>query len=121
MNVINKYLSLIGLIIIAMLFTGCAKKETMYYWADYQNNLYSYYQLDKSSFEEQTISIEHIVEKAKSSGKPVPPGLHAHLGLLYANTGQQDKALEQFQIEETLFPESTNFIKFIQQKYQGKK
>jgi len=120
MNVMNRYLSLIGFVGITLLFTGCAKKETFYYWDDYQTNLYNYYQIDKTSWEEQIASFELIIEKAKSAGKPVPPGLHAHLGLLYANTGYEDKALEQLEIEKTLFPESASFIKFIQQKYQGK-
>lgn len=117
----NRYLSIIGLLSISLLFAGCAKQKTLYYWGDYQSNLYDYYKVDKTSIEEQISSLQSIIEKAKSFGMSVPPGLHAQLGLLYAQTGQKTDALKQFETEKQLFPESAHFIQFIQEKYNGKR
>lgn len=42
-----------------------------------------------------------------------PPGFHAHLGMLYAQQGQDDQALQALLTEKTLFPESTTYIDFL--------
>ncbi|WP_218058808.1 MULTISPECIES: DUF4810 domain-containing protein [unclassified Gilliamella] len=103
-----------------LFLNGCqSSPKTIYYWDDYQENLYNYTQSDKTGHAEQIQSLEHIIEKAKSANKPVPPGLHAHLGLLYSTVGKKDKAFEHFEAEKLLFPESKSFIDFIEQKYQG--
>jgi hypothetical protein len=101
-----------------MLFSlsGCQSAKTIYYWDDYQENLYNYTQVNKTESAEQIQSLEHTIEKAKSANKPVPLGLHAHLGLLYSNAGKKDKALEHFEAEKSLFPESKNFIDLIEKK-----
>ena len=46
-------------------------------------------------------------------GLKVPPGYHAHLGLLYLNAGKTDQALAAWQQEKNLFPESTKYIDFL--------
>lgn len=104
---------------ILLLLSGCQNNSTLYYWGDYQENLYNYTQLDKTGFNEQIQALELTVEKAKSANKALPPGLHAQLGLLYANVGNPEKAFEQFEIEKSLFPESKNFIDFVESKYRG--
>lgn len=106
-------------IAILLLLNGCQSPKTIYYWDGYQENLYNYTQIDKTSHTEQIQSLEHTIEKAKSANKPIPPGLHAHLGLLYFSVGNPDKAIEQLEIEKSLFPESKTFIDFIERKYQG--
>jgi hypothetical protein len=40
----------------------------------------------------------------------VPPGYHAHLGYLYYQSGKADQALQSFETEKQLFPESTRFM-----------
>lgn len=111
------YLLFIGII---LFLNGCqSQRNTIYYWDNYQENLYNYTQSDKTSHTEQIQSLEHIIEKAKSANKTVPPGLHAHLGLLYFTAGNPDKAIEQLEIEKSLFPESKTFIDFIERKYKG--
>ena len=105
---------------ILFVLNGCQSSNTTYYWGDYQEVLYNYSQSDKSNYSEQIQDLEKTIEKAKATNKPVPPGLHAHLGLLYATSGDRNKAFEQFEMEKTLFPESKHFIDFIEKKYQGK-
>lgn len=53
------------------------------------------------------------MEQAKAKNKPVPPGLHAQLGLLYADTSRPDLALQQFNTEKTLFPESAAYMDYL--------
>jgi hypothetical protein len=110
----NKYVICLLFSGILSLLSGCQSSNTIYYWGDYQKALYDYTQTDKSDYIEQVQKLEKTIEKAKSSNKPVPPGLHAHLGLLYATSGNKIKALEQFEIEKSLFPESKTFIDFIE-------
>lgn len=97
----------------ALLMTACAqKKETVYYWGDYQSSLYSYYKHDKSP-EQQIESLNAVVEQAKAKNKPVPPGLHAQIGLLYVETSRPDLAFQQFTTEKAQFPESAAYMDFL--------
>ncbi|MFK8259861.1 DUF4810 domain-containing protein [Erwinia sp. AnSW2-5] len=97
----------------ALLMTACApKKETTYYWGDYQSSLYSYYKHDKSP-EQQIESLNAVVEQAKAKNKPVPPGLHAQIGLLYVETSRPDLAFQQFNTEKAQFPESAAYMDFL--------
>jgi hypothetical protein len=44
----------------------------------------------------------------------VPPGFHAHLGMLYSMTGKSnDQIAAQFEDEKRLFPESTVYMDFL--------
>ncbi|MBD8164371.1 DUF4810 domain-containing protein [Erwinia persicina] len=109
MNVIK----IASVTLVALLMVACAeKKETVYYWGDYQSTIYSYYKNDKSP-EQQIESLNAIVEQAKAKNKPVPPGLHAQTGLLYVETGHPDQAFQQFNMEKTLFPESAAYMDFL--------
>lgn len=56
--------------------------------------------------------MEKIVQVNKQN-KPMPPGFHAHLGLLYGEAGRFDEMRNQFLIEKELFPESAEFIDFL--------
>ncbi|ATZ10836.1 DUF4810 domain-containing protein [Erwinia amylovora] len=108
-----KAIKIISVATAALLMAACAgKKETTYYWGDYQSTLYGYYQHDKSP-QQQIDSLNAIVEQAKAKNKPVPPGLHAQLGLLYADTSRPDLALQQFNTEKTLFPESAAYMDYL--------
>ena len=105
------YLIQIGFFILTLTFSwGCAPKK-MYYWGTYEDGIYStYLKPGNISVPEEIQSLELQIEKASANGKSVPPGLHAHLGYLYATEGNQDAAVSHFEIEKIKFPESTVFI-----------
>ncbi|MGK3134378.1 DUF4810 domain-containing protein [Pantoea trifolii] len=115
-----KMLQLSAALIAAGMLAGCAPKgpESIYYWGDYQQQIYSYYKKD-SDPQKQIEALNLDIEKAKSVNKPVAPGLHAQLGLLYAKTGDTDKAFGQFATEKQLFPESAPYMDFLMKKKQG--
>ena len=115
-----KAITLGGLLMAAALLAGCAPKapKTLYYWGDYQQQLYSYYQKD-SDPQKQIDALNLDVEKARAANQPVAPGLHAQLGLLYAKTGDTNKAFGQFATEKQLFPEAGPYMDFLMCNKQG--
>lgn len=103
-----------GLLVLAAIATGCAPTTPpLYQWDSYQPSLYRHYQADTANLAEQVQLLEASVEKAQAAGVSVPPGLHAHLGMLYFNTGREQEARAQFAAEKALFPESTHFMDYI--------
>lgn len=115
-----KMITLGGLLMAAALLAGCAPKtpKTLYYWGDYQQQIYSYYQKD-SDPQKQIDALNLDVEKARAVNQPVAPGLHAQLGLLYAKTGDTNKAFSQFAMEKQLFPEAGPYMDFLMSNKQG--
>jgi hypothetical protein len=113
---------IIGVLLVAPLLVGCATKKTtyIYNWDGYQKAIYEHYQQGGLSADQQITSLQELIEKSRAKDKPVPPGLHAHLGMLYAKTAKVDQAFAEFEIEKTLFPESTPFMDFLLTKDKGK-
>lgn len=111
--------TLVQLSIVALLLlAGCATKtEPLYYWGDYQPQVYGHFTKDKGP-EEQIASLEAGLEQARAKGKSVPPGYLAHLGVLYAQGEHQDQMLKYFQAEKKLYPESTAYIDFLSRKFK---
>ncbi|AOM42519.1 DUF4810 domain-containing protein [Xenorhabdus hominickii] len=112
----------VGMLLGVFLLVGCVQApEAMYVWGDYQPTLYQYYQQDKMGPQEQLQALQKVIEQAKSKDKPVPPGLHAQMGLLYSKIGNIEDAFQQFEIEKKLFPESAPYMNFLLSKNKGVK
>ena len=104
---------ILPLLMATALLAGCtAAPQSLYQWDAYQPAVYQYYQTNHA-VDEQVSALEQSLEKAKSRNRTVAPGLHAHLGLLYANSGREQQAFEQFAMEKSLFPESAMFMDFL--------
>ena len=94
-----------------VLMSGCVSNNTQYHWGEYESLVYK----GHVSPEEvppivQIDILEADIVKANAENKPVPPGVYAHLGLMYAAAGQKDLALTSLTKEKELFPESSAFI-----------
>lgn len=99
----------IGLVAVS-LFVGCASKN-LYYWGHYEDSIYDMYiEPGKVSIGDEIMRFENQIEKTASSGRFVPPGLHAHLAYLYISEGNYATALVHLQTEKIKFPESSHFI-----------
>ncbi|KNC88428.1 DUF4810 domain-containing protein [Trabulsiella odontotermitis] len=100
-----------------LLLAGCASNapQKMYTWEGYQDSVYHYY-TNKTSQQEQISELQKLVEISRASNKPVPPGVHAQLGMLYSNTGNSGLAMAEFNAEKTLYPESASYINFLTAK-----
>ena len=100
----------------ALLLTGCVTKpQPLYYWGDYQAQLYGHFTKEIGP-EEQIAKLEAGLEEARSDGKPVPPGYLAHLGILHAQVGHTDQMLKYFEAEKAQYPESAAYIDFLLRK-----
>lgn len=109
-------LGAVAVMVMVATLSGCVTpQKTLYYWGDYQPAVYSHFKGDAA--EAQQVKLEQTAHQAQSRGEAVPPGFNAHLGLLYLNTGQLDKAKAAFQAEATLFPESRPYMDFLLGKF----
>jgi hypothetical protein len=116
-----KEMHCISLGVLVVLLVGCNSTKApkkIYQWDGYQDSIYQYYQKDTSP-QDQIATLQKLVEKSRASSLPVPPGLHAQLGLLFSNTGKMDSAIAEFNTEKKLFPESTAYIDFLTSKDKG--
>ena len=98
---------------------GCASQpqsQPLYAWGHYESQVYAH--LKGESREAQIVALERDREKIEASGRTAPPGFYAHLGMLYAETGNDAKAIACFETEKVRFPEATVFMDFLLKKYR---
>jgi hypothetical protein len=115
---LSRALVLAGASLLLVTASGCAtRKPSMYYWNGYESQVYEYLKDGSGkSHEEQITSLEENIQKANARGATLPPGYHAHLGLLYAQVGKDDQVKQEFETEKALFPESATFMDFLLHK-----
>lgn len=100
-----------GLLVAGTLMTGCVSQpQSLYYWGGYQEQVYAHFKGDGSSPQEQVAALEACLQEARAKDRALPPGFHAHLGMLYAELGKPDQVRQQFETEKTLFPESAPYM-----------
>lgn len=109
-----------GLLLAFAVLCGCTTApKPLYNWDNYQSTVYQYYQLGETGPEQQITALKASIEKSRAKSLQVPPGLHAHLGMLYSNMGQMDLAMAEFKAEKALYPESGTFMDFLTRKDKG--
>lgn len=103
----------------ALLLVGCASpSQALYDWQGYPSHVDAYLRADKSNLAEQTQLMENDLRKIQASGKAIPPGYKAHLGLLYAKQGDLDRFAQHVQEEKKQFPESESFMDFLVRNFK---
>jgi hypothetical protein len=99
------------------LLAACAQApKTLYQWEGYQPQVYEHFK--GQGPQQQITELEKGLERIAAKGNVPPPGYRAHLGMLYAETGRDDLAVQQLQAEKAAFPESAAYIDFLLKKYQ---
>ncbi|MFI5364603.1 MAG: DUF4810 domain-containing protein [Candidatus Binatia bacterium] len=85
------------------LASGCAARP-LYDWGRYEEGLKASYEThdDASAYS----SLEATITSARQTGHRIPPGVCAEYGFLLYKRGQRESAIEYFQQEAQLFPES---------------
>ena len=58
-------------------------------------------------------ALEKQLSQSMDKERPIPPGLHAHLGYLHSVAGNPAAAREQLEREKALYPESARFVDFL--------
>jgi len=94
----------------ALAVAGCGGGP-VYHWGRYERLLYEMYARPGAA--EPATQIAQLTEdvgRAESSGRPVPPGVHAHLGYMHLLEGDAGAARREFAIEKSLFPESSTLV-----------
>ncbi len=114
-----KYSNLIILAaVMALALTGCesTRQSNLYYWdGSYADSVYKYLGRE-SDVQAQIDAMEQTAQKAYTAGKLLPPGFHAHLGLLYYDQGNFASAKNHFDTEAKLYPESSVYMRFLTDK-----
>lgn len=100
---------------------GCASQQkTLYYWGDYQGQVYEYLKTTEGGdVSKQASILEQGAEQAAAENRPLPPGYHAQLGMLYYAEGKPDQAAEQLGLEKAQYPESTAFVDRLLRKFKN--
>ena len=104
------------LAVLCLLLAACAGKDpSIYHWGGYEEQVYEGFQIESNntSPDKQLQTLEEEQQKAASKGKPLPPGFQAHLGYLYFQTGQLNKAAMAFESEKKQFPESAVYMDLV--------
>lgn len=96
-------------VVLVGLLGGCS--STLYDWGNYDKSLYRMYRkVDTYNLHEEIDRFSVEIEKTQSKDKLVPPGKLAHLGYLFYLSGDTGSAIQHFEAEKQLFPESSTFM-----------
>lgn len=102
-------------IVAALALVGCAQPgpKPLYQWAGYQDAVYQHLKSNGSEPGAQIALLEAQIAKNKVAGEATPPGMHAHLALLYGKTGDDVAAQRHLETERAQFPESAAYVDFL--------
>ncbi|MCL2076151.1 MAG: DUF4810 domain-containing protein [Betaproteobacteria bacterium] len=103
----------VAVLALACILIGCAgttSERPLYQWESYQAQTLAWLKGDGTSPEAQIAALERDLEKIKATDSAPPPGFYAHLGMLYAETGNDARAIECFTLEKQRFPEAAAFM-----------
>lgn len=95
--------------VIATAMTGCATQRGLYQWGGYDSALYTSYKNPEAVVALQT-NLEKHIAAMQSAKQKVAPGLHAELGSLYLQSGDSNRALDQYRQERQAWPESRGLM-----------
>jgi hypothetical protein len=107
-------------LLLVLCFAGCG--STSYYdWGSYEESVYDVtVRPDGFDLAAEIDSLEQQLEKTEAKQRPIPPGLHAHLGYLHTVSGNADAARAHFEQEKALFPESARFVDLLLERLMPK-
>lgn len=103
MRVISK----LPLVVIILTVAACAP-TSRFEWGGYESTLYAYSKSPEAR-EVYESSLVAALRNGEASNR-VAPGLNAELGYLYMEEGRIAEAIERFEAEKSLFPESQRFM-----------
>ncbi len=107
-----KKLTLLAAICVAAL-TGCQSTKPLYHYGSYQANVYEHFKNEDSAVTQEIEALEQTISETSRNKLQVGPGIYAHLGYLYLQSGQRDTGISYLQKEQQLYPESAKFIEFL--------
>lgn len=101
---------------------GCSTPRQTFYWGHYEDMVYGmYFEPGNADSVTQITTLQEDIETSAAKGLRIAPGIHAHLGYLYALDGNMALAIDEFETEKALFPESAVLIDGMLGRLQGAK
>ena len=98
----NSHLTKIIFCFFCLIFVACSTKYENYNLDGYSESFYSF---EKSvNFDEITQKLDEIIENNEPR---VPPGIYAQYGYIFAKRNEPARAIEYFQKEMEIYPESS--------------
>jgi hypothetical protein len=108
------HLKFSALVVVAVAtLSGCQSTKPLYNYGSYQDNVYKHFKNEDASVTEEIEALEQTIRQSAAKNQQVGPGLLAHLGFLYIESGQKDTGIAYLQKEKALYPESAQFIDFL--------
>jgi hypothetical protein len=103
--------------LLALALAGASCTSTYYEWGRYEDSVYDVtLRPDGFDLQAEIDSLEKQIQQTIDHERPIPPGLHAHLGYLHSVAGNPVAARQHFEQEKALFPESARFMDHLLQK-----
>ncbi len=104
-----KFITAPALVLVAFALVGCqTAQRPLYNWGSYDSLMKLHFKGE--SPDQQIAVMEKHLYSVSVKGGQVPPGYHAHLGMLYSMANKPGQVAAQFQEEKRLFPESEPYM-----------
>jgi len=102
-------------LVATLALVGCAQPgpKPLYQWDGYQPAVYQYLKSNGTEGAGQIGALEAQLAKNQAAGVASPPGMRAHLALLYSKAGDDAAAQRYLEAERAQFPESAAYIDFL--------
>jgi len=99
-------------VVFSLILAGCiSTPQNTYYWGNYEKVLHDMYvKPGEATPQVQITTLTTDIQQAENQGKPIAPGVYAHLGLMYSIEGNVGAAEDAFNQEKALYPDSTVLI-----------
>lgn len=97
----------LALLAFALAVSACAP-SSRFEWGTYEGTLYAYSKKPESR-DAYRASLVSAIQRGEATNR-VAPGLNAELGYLFMEAGQTAEAIQHFEAEKRLFPESARFM-----------
>ncbi len=96
-----------------VVLSGCQTTKPLYHYGSYQSNVYDHFKAEDSTVLKQIDELEKTLASAPKYNLNVAPGIYAHLGYLYIQSGQVDTGVNYLAKEKELYPESAKYVDFL--------
>jgi len=96
-----------------VVLSGCQSTKPLYHYGSYQSNVYDHFKNEDTTVLKEIDDLKKTLAKAPKSTPNIAPGIYAHLGYLYIQSGQVDTGLNYLAKEKALYPESAKYIDFL--------
>ncbi|MFT5287899.1 MAG: hypothetical protein ACI8TQ_004087 [Planctomycetota bacterium] len=96
---------------LALLVLTASCQSGIYAWGSYEESVYALcHNFEDADLQETCAQLEEQVSRLRDHGLAPGPGMYAQLGYLEYLVGNHEVAAGHFNVEKTLYPESTVFM-----------